>query len=188
VGEHTCADRCPNKDDKRLWVCGMPQVTAGCSLDAVEIQLTVARVLAIPGAVTGTIIGIGAMIVAIPVLLNGILGLINNETGARISGGFAIGCSVVGCCKGTSCLIAMVVFASFAKQIKGATDVLKDLAKTQEPCTDACYNSLHAQAETVSHIANYYLAMAILCGIILALQVLNLIMASVSCCLWKKKA
>jgi len=188
----SCYSRCYGKlrddyDAKKpkvrlgTYMCGHHQFLLGCSYSTYKALFGFASLAGIWATSIGSIF---VIIASIPILANGLFGFFNNEILARVSGGFGVACSVIGFCGAFSCMIATVIASFISKAI---SDTLKELIAGANgvPCSSACKESRTATAELGEHVVAYYTVITVLAVILMLIAIVDIVIASVSCCYWK---
>jgi len=140
-----------------------------------------------------TIAGSFFLVVAsIPVLMNGIFGIQQNETLAKCSGGFGVGCSIPGVLGAGICTIVLLTAAAisnaFSEGFKAYAKAAGTFGKiTAQSCTKECQDSVTATSKLGEHLVNYYNFLTILMLMCTILCLVESIVACISCCFWKKR-
>lgn len=165
-------------------MCGESQKSAGCSYSTHETAFKVASGLGTAATIAGSFFVIMA---SIPILLNGIFGFLNNETAAKTSGGFGVGCSVPGVIGAAICVGVTLFATAAAKFFAAGVQILRDYKPNSPVCTPECKEALDATATLGDHIINYYSTLTVMLVIMILVTFTESIMACVSCCFWKKK-
>jgi len=132
--------------------------------------------------------GIFCILGSVPVIFNGVFGLLNKHSPATIFAGVGIGLAIPSCCGITICAGILAYIAVIVKAVKAigsyihaVTDALDDGV-----CTPECKKAKEATFGLVGHVLVYFEALRNIAIAMIFFMLIEAIMACISCATWKK--
>jgi len=181
-------------------MCGLQQNLLGCSYKHYKTLFEVSQAVGLGSTIAGSFF---VIVASIPVLTNGIYGLLNKEVAARVSGGFGVGCSIPGVLGAGICTIVLLVGTAVVNAIDHVvssaytttTTTTAPFGITIQPtvaggpfCTPECQDALDGTKDLGQHLTGYYGTLTLFMLIMVILVFVESIFACISCCFWKRKA
>lgn len=178
----SCRQKCEANIGKMVQVCGVSQWDAGCSSEFFQNRLFWHTT---GGAITATVSAIFILVTSIPVLLNGIFGIMRKDVASKISGSVSLGFAACSCCATFCCMISSLSYMTVAESI--ADSLTEAYTITASPCTPECKASVEARQEIDQGVKDYFNALTALNVALLFFAGIETLLAGFSFSLFKRR-
>lgn len=178
----SCKRNCEPNVGKMVQVCGVSQFDAGCSSDYLRHRLYWHGA---SGAIAATVSSVFVLVTSIPVMINGIFGLVKKDLTSKISGGIALGFAGCTCCATFICMISTLTSMGIADDI--ADSLNEAYSEEALPCTSECKASVEARQVLDEEVKDYFGVLTGMCVTLLFLSLAEIIVAAFSFSLFNRR-
>jgi len=185
-GQCGAAEKVPNSPlQATTTMCGSNQTAIGCSFDSNKKAYAFATEIGLSCTVAA---GIFCILGSVPVVFNGVFGLLNKHSPATIFAGVGIGLAIPSCCGITICTGILAYIAVIVRAVKAIGTYLIAVSDALDDgvCTEACKKSKDATFGLVNHIMVYFEVLRNIAAAMIFFMLIEAIMACISCATWKK--
>jgi len=166
-------------------MCSFNQSFIGCSADEYKNIFALSTEFGLSCTVAAAIF---CLIASVPVLLNGVFGLLNKQSPATVTAGVGIGLAIPSCCAITVCTVILIVVSALLAVLNDFSVELEAIIAEHGTglCSPECEKSRTATLGTIKHLLTYFDVLRNINVAMIFLMFIEAIIAGVSCCTWKK--
>lgn len=167
-------------------MCGLNQSFVGCSANGYKVAFAGASEIGLSCTVAAAIF---CMVASVPILLNGVFGILNKQSPATITAGVGIGLAVPSVCAITICAVIMIIMSAIASIVNDYSNFANKLLDAFDTglCSPECEISKDATLGMISHLQTYFEVLRNINVTMIILMLIEAIAACISCCTWKKQ-